>query len=102
MKTASGELISVVRIGSVKTHIWTPQSGRENLLLTEVYHVPAVKAIGLISVGQVTERGIKMEYTDDAAEFYKDGILIALAEKCNRLFKLVQEERRCDFGLLVS
>ena len=43
-----------------------------------------------------------MEYTDDAAEFYKDGILIALAEKCNRLFKLVQEERRRDFGLLVS
>ena len=102
MKTASGELIFVVGIGSVKTHNWTPQRGRENLLLTEVYHVPAVKEIGLISVGQLTERGIKMEYTDDAAEFYKDGILIALAEKCNRLFKLVQEERCRDFGLLAS
>ena len=70
--------------------------------MTEVYHLPVVKEIGLISVGQLTERGIKMEYTDDAAEFYKDGILIALAEKYNRLFKLVQEDRRRDFGLLVS
>ena len=43
-----------------------------------------------------------MEYMDDTAEFYKEGFLIALAEKCNRLFKLVQEERRRDFGLLVS
>ena len=49
--------------------------------------------MGLISVGQLTERDMQMEYTDDAAEFYKDGILIALAEKCNRLFKLVQGER---------
>ena len=66
-----------------------------------MYHVPAVKEIGLICVGQLTERGIKREYTDDAAEFYKNGILIELAEKWNRLFKLVQEERRRDFGLLV-
>jgi len=101
-KTASGELISVVGIGSVKTHIWTPRGGRENLLLTEVYHVPAVKEMGLISVSQLTERGIRMEYTVDATEFYKDGILIALAKKCNRLFTLVQEERRREFGLLVS
>ena len=55
MKMASGELISVVGIGSIKTHIWTPQRGRENLLLTEVYHVPAVKEKGLISVGQLTQ-----------------------------------------------
>ena len=102
MKTVSGELISVVGIGSVKTHIWTPRGGRENLLLTEVYHVPIVKEMGLISVDQLTEQGIKMEYTDDTAEFYKDGILIVLAEKCIRLFKLLQEERRRDFGLLVS
>ena len=57
--------------------------------------------ITTISVGQYTEREIKIEYTDDAAEFYKDGTLIALAKKCNRLFRLVQKGRRKDFGLLI-
>jgi len=61
MKTPSGQLISDVGIECVKTHIWTPRGGRENLLLTEVYHVPTVKEMGLISVGQLTEGGIKME-----------------------------------------
>ena len=102
MKVASSELISVVGIGSVKMHIWTPERGRENLLLTEVYRVPAVKEIGLSNVGQLTERGIMMEYTDDAAEYFKDEILIALAEKGNRLLMLVLEERRRNLGLLVS
>lgn len=67
-----------------------------------VYHLPAVKEMGLLSVGQLMEKGIKIEYKDDAAEFYKDGILIVLAEKCNRLFKLGQDERHFDFGLLIS
>ena len=67
-----------------------------------MYQVPAAKEIGLISVAKLTERGIRMEYRDDVAEFYKDGILIALAAHCNRLCKLVHQERRRDFGLLVS
>lgn len=79
METASGELISVVGIGSVKRHIRTLERGRENRFLTEVYLVPTAKERGLISFAQLTERAIRMEYTDDAAEFYTDGILIALA-----------------------
>ena len=58
-------------------------------MLTQIDHLPVVKEKDLISVCQLTEKGIKIEYTDDREEFYKYGILISLAKECNRLFKLV-------------
>ena len=42
-----------------------------------------------------------IEYMNDEREFYRNEILIALAQNCNRLFKLVQRERSHNFGLLV-
>ena len=43
-----------------------------------------------ISVSQLTKKCVKIVFTDDAAKFYQNGILIAIAEKWNRLYKLIQ------------
>jgi len=72
------------------------------LFLTEVLHVPGATEAGLISVSQLTKKGVKIAFTDDAAEFYQDGILIGIAEKWNKLYKLIQSGKYLDFGLLLS
>ena len=73
------------------------------MFLTEVLHVPGATEAGLISVSQLTKKGVKIAFTDDAAEFYQDGILIAIAEKWNKLYyKLIQSGKYLDFGLLLS
>jgi len=72
------------------------------LFLTEVLHVPGATEAGLISVSQPTKKGVRIVFTDDAAEFYPDGILIAIADKWNKLYKLIQSGKYLDFGLLLS
>jgi len=102
MKTATGELVSAAGIGTVQTDTWTPGGGRQRLFLTEVLHVPGATEAGLISVSQLTKKGVKIAFTDNAAEFYHDGILIAIAEKWNKLYKIMQSGKDLDFGLLLS
>ena len=81
IKTATGELVSAAGIGTVQTYTWTPGGGRQPLFLTEVLHVPGATEAGLISVSQLNKKGVKIAFTDQAVEFYQDGILIAIAEK---------------------
>ena len=81
VKTATGELVSAPGIGTVQTYTWTPGGGRQQLFLTEVLHVPGATEARLISVSQLTKKGVKIAFMDDAAEFYQDWILIAIAEK---------------------
>jgi len=102
MKTAMGELVSAAGIGTVQTYTWMPGAGHQRLFLTEVLHVRGATEAGLISVSQLTKKGVKITFTDDAAEFYQDGILIAIAEKWNKLYKLIQSEKYLDFVLLLS
>jgi len=104
MKTATGELVSAAGIGTVQTYTWTPGGGRQRLFLTEVPHVPGATEAGLISVSQLTKKGVKIafKFTDDAAEIYQDGILIAIAEKWNKHYKLIQSRKYLDFVLLLS
>jgi len=102
MKTATGELVSAAGIDTIQTYTWTPGGGRHRLFLTEVLHVPGATEARLISVSQLTKKGVKIVFTDDAAEFYLDGILIAIAEKWNKLYKLIQSGKYLDFGLLSS
>ena len=72
------------------------------MFLTEVLHVPGATEAGLILVSQLTKTGVKIAFTDDAVEFYQDGILIAIAEKWNKLYKLIQSGKYLNFGLLLS
>jgi len=102
MKTAMGELVSAAGIGTVQTYTWTPGGGRQRLFLTEVLHVPGATEAGLISVSQLTKKGVKIAFPDDAPESHQDGILIAIAEKWNKLYKLIQSGKYLDFGLLLS
>jgi len=102
MQTATGELVSAAGIGTVQTYTWTPGGGHQRLFLTEVLHVPRAPEAGLISVSQLTKKGVKIAFTDDAAESYQDGILIAITEKWNKLYKLIQSGKYLDFGLLPS
>jgi len=102
MKTPTGELVSAASIGTVQTYTWAPGGGRQRLFLTEVLHEPGATKAGLISVSQLTKTGVKIAFTDNAAEFYQDGILIAIAEKWNKLYKLIQSGKYFDFCLLLS
>ena len=56
----------------------------------------------MISVSQLTKKGVKIAFTDNAVESYQDGILIAIAEKWNKLYKLIQSGKYLNFGLLLS
>ena len=89
-----GELVSAAGIDTIQTYTWTPGGGRNRLFLAEVLYVPEATEAGLISVNQLTRKGVKIAFTDDVAEFYQDGILIAIAEKWNKLYKL------CNGGTL--
>jgi len=102
MKTVTGEVVSAASIGTVQTYTWTPGGGRQRLFLTEVLQVRGGTEAGLISVSQLTKKGVKIAFMDDAAEFYQDGILIAIAEKWNKLYKLIQSGKYHDLGLLLS
>jgi len=102
MKTAAGELVSATSIGTVQTYTWMPGGGRQPLFLTGVLHVPGATEAGLISVSKLTKKGVKIAFTDDAAEFYQDGILIDIAKKWNKLYKLIQSGKYLDFSLLLS
>ena len=102
MRTAMEELVSAAGIGSIQTYTWTPGGGHNWWFLTEVLHVPGATEARLISVSQLTRKGVKIAFTDDTAEFYQDGILIAIAEKWNKLYKLLQSGKYQDFGLLIS
>jgi len=63
MNTATGELVSAAGIGTVQTYTWTPGGGRERLFLTEVLYVPGATEAGLISVSQLTKKGVKIAFT---------------------------------------
>ena len=102
IRTAIGELVSAAGIGTIQPYTWTPEGGHNRLFLTEVLHVPGATEAGLISVSQLTRKGVKIAFTDNLAEFYQDGILIAIAEKWNKLYKLLQSGKYQDFGLHIS
>jgi len=102
MKTATGELVSAAGIGTVQTYTSTTGGGRQRVFLTQVLHVPGATEAGLISVSQLTKKWVKIAFTDDAAEFYQGGILMAIVEKWNKLYKLIPSGKYLDFGLLLS
>ena len=100
MKTATGELVSASGIGTVRADIWIPNKGYQHLFLTKVLYVPEELKDGLLSVSKLTKKSIKLAFSDKVAEFYKDGVLIAMAEKYNKLYKLVQDKPHSDLGFL--
>jgi len=56
----------------------------------------------LISVAQLMAMGIKIHVKDTTAGFYHGGILVAHSGNSNGQFKLMQEGRYPNFGLLMS
>ena len=88
MRTATGEVVSATGIGTVRIKIWSPDRGERTILLTDVLHIPEAGATSLISVDQLSLKGIDVWLKRESAEVYKDGILVAIAKKVDRLYLL--------------
>ena len=102
MRTATGELVSPAGIGTVRIRIWSPSHGSQTLLLQEVLHIPSAGSTNLISVSQLTVKGINISFKRDIAEGFRDGILMAIAKMVDRLYTILTDASVMDEGLLIS
>ena len=102
MRTAPGELVSTARIGTVRVRIWSPSQGSQTILLQEVLHIPSPGSTNLISISQLTVKGINILFKRDIAEVFCDGILMAIAKKVDRLYTILTDKSVTDEGFLIS
>jgi len=102
MRTAIMELVSAARIGTVRISIWSPSQGSQTILLQEVLHIPRTSSTNLISISQLTVKGINISFKRDLAEVFRHGILMAIAKKVNRLYTILTDASVMDDGLLIS
>jgi len=102
MRTARGELGSTIGIGTVCIRIWSPSQGSQTILLQEVLHIPHASSTNLISVCQLTVKGINISFKRDIAEVFRDCILMAIAKKVDRLYTILTDASVTDEGLLIS
>jgi len=102
MRTAKGELVSTAGIGTVRIRIWSPSQGSQTILLQEVLHIPSAGLTNLISVSQLTVKGINISFKRDIAEVFRDGILMAIAKKVERLYTILTDVSVTDEGFLIS
>jgi len=102
MHTTTGELVSAARIGTVHIRIWSPSQGSQTILLQEVLHIPSPGSTNLISVSQLTVKGINISFKRDIAEVFRDGMLMAIAKKVDRLYTILTDASVTDEGLLIS
>jgi len=85
MRTATGKLVSGAGIGTVGIRIWSPSQGSQTILLQEVLHIPSAISTNLISVSQVTVKGMNISFKRIIAEVFRHGILMAIAKKVDQL-----------------
>jgi len=102
MCTATGELVTAPGIGTVGIRIWSPSQGSQTILLQEVLHIPSARSTNLMSVSQLTVKGINISFKRDIAEVFRDGILMAIAKKVNLLYTILTDASVTDEGLLIS
>jgi len=102
MCTATGELVSAAGIGTVRIRIWSLSQGLQTILLQEVLHTPSAGSTNLNSVSQLTVKGINISFKRDIAEVFRDGILMAIAKKVDRLYTILTDPSVTDEGLLIS
>jgi len=102
MRTATGELVSAAGIGTVRIRIWSPSQGSRTILLQEVLHIPRAGSTNLISVSQLTVKGINLSFKRDIAKVFRDGILMAIAKKVDRLYTILTDTSITDKELLIS
>jgi len=102
MRTATGELVSATGIGTVRIKIWSPAQGSKTILLSEVLHIPSAGSTNLISVSQLTVKGIDISFKRESAEIYSDGLLMAVAKKVDRLYTILTHGNVTDEALLIS
>jgi len=102
MRTATGELLSAAGIGTVRIRIWSPSQESQTILLQEVLHIPSTGSTNLISVSQLTVKGINISFKRDIAEVFHDGVLMAIARKVDRLYRILTDASVIDEGLLIS
>jgi len=82
--------------------IWIPGRGRGSVQLCDVVHVAEASAANLISICQLSEKGIAMNIRNERMELYKDGLRLAIAIKINRMFRLVTHEILIDKVFVIS
>jgi len=56
----------------------------------------------LISVSQLTVKGINISFKRDIAEGFHDGVLMAIAKKVDRHYTILTDASVTDEGLLIS
>jgi len=102
MRTTTGELVSAAGIGTVRIRIWSPSQGFQTILLHEVLHIPSTGSPNLISVSQLTVKGINISFKMQIAEIFRDGIRMAIAKEVDRLYTILTHASVTDNGLLIS
>src|SRR5205807_3808736 len=93
IRTATGELVSAAGIGNIRIPIWLPGQGRKTAQLCDVLYVPDTGITNLISVSQLTQKGMSLNFPNNKAEIYKDGVLTVIALKANRMYTIIGQER---------
>jgi len=89
MRTATGELVSATGIGTVRIRICSPSQGSQTILLQEVLHIRNTGSTNLISVSQLTAKGINISFKRDIEDVVRDGILMPIAKKVDQLYTIL-------------
>jgi len=82
--------------------IGIPGIERGSVQLCDVLHVPEASAANLISMCQLSEKGMSINIRNERMELYKDGQLSAIAIKINWMFTLVTYEIAIDKAFVMS
>jgi len=101
MCTLTGELVSATGIGSVRIRIWLPSQGSQTILLQEELDIPSAGSTYIISISQLTVKGINISFKRDVAEVFRNGILMAMAKKVDCLYTILTDASIMDDGFLI-
>jgi len=102
MRTATGELVLATRIGTVPIKVWLPATGSKTILPSNVLHIPSPCSTNLISVSQLTVKGINISFKLESAEIYRDELLMVVAKKVDCLYTILTAGNGMDDTLLIS
>jgi len=96
IRTATGELVPAAGVRNIRIPIWLPGRGKGIIQLCDVLYIPGAGITNLISVSQLTVRGMNVNFHHNRAEVYMDRILSGIAIKAKHMYTLVHKENRID------
>jgi len=74
IRTARGELVPAAEVGNIRLPIWVLGRGKGIVQLCDVLYNPGARTTNLISVSQLAAKGMNINFRDDGAEVYRDGV----------------------------